>query len=609
LGFIRCTHPRTFVDRFMHHWIAASFDQTKTEPEKDNQKFAYQLAVCQMDDQRELSVEVAFAYYQILERIRDLENHKAKLITLELKQKIALFQESIPPEHRPEFEKYFGSIEIIQDKELSKIYFPIPASCRDVDSNPIIMAEMSSLMVEVNRETPEDKLDDFVERGEKVRRVIELQSDVNRHGWLGVVLYFVSMNEWIWVTCATIFTLLINGVLLCNVAQTHNPDYDWLPVSQYALAKTLGFIHLIFACILLAQYAIGAGNVASHLSVNWKDTVVLKGTSVLELDYFEDQAVWIIRKLDAYLPEIVWKMVFALGDKMALYYTTYVFFSALGLFVNVAFFAFHVLDAVNRISVLGYILKAATDNVAQVGATLLFGILLCYVSAVFAYNQFGWAAYEFGDGGGNWTTLSGAVWQHVDYGFRGPPVFDEAMTPERYIYDILYNILIILIMVAIITGIIIDTFGQMREDQNFIQQDTNNNCFICSLGRETFDKYNIKFSYHQQKEHNTWYYLFYHMYLLGKDDADLNPVEKYLKKQMDNLDIAYFPTKMALCLPREEEDEDDVEKVVSKEISKVLEKIDLQNSKVLERIEALENSVSQRQVAPATTDIEPKSSI
>ena len=39
-------------------------------------------------------------------------------------------------------------------------------------------------------------------------------------------------------------------------------------------------------------------------------------------------------------------------------------------------------------------------------------------------------------------------------------------------------------MTAIISGIIIDTFGMRREKKEALKDDTNNRCFICNIDRE-----------------------------------------------------------------------------------------------------------------------------
>lgn len=50
--------------------------------------------------------------------------------------------------------------------------------------------------------------------------------------------------------------------------------------------------------------------------------------------------------------------------------------------------------------------------------------------------NFGWGSYEYGDGGGSWTSLGDSVWQHLDFGWRGPPVMADGLSPPKYLFDI-----------------------------------------------------------------------------------------------------------------------------------------------------------------------------
>mmetsp|Transcript_29848 Transcript_29848/g.38559 ORF Transcript_29848/g.38559 Transcript_29848/m.38559 type:complete len:281 (-) Transcript_29848:163-1005(-) len=245
---------------------------------------------------------------------------------------------------------------------------------------------------------------------------------------------------------------------------------------------------------------------------------------------------------------------------MSVYYICYLVFSILGVVRNIAFFAFHVLDIAIRIPVMSYVIQAVAKNAAQVGSTLLLGIIFVYLFTVMGLNTWGWDAYVFGDGGNEWYSLGYAVLQNIDYGLRGPPVFNEFEDYgwEMFLFDFAYNILIILIMVAIITGIIIDTFADMRQAKNEISDKTRNICFICNHPREVFERHRLKFSDHLKKDHNMWNYIFYKMYLERKGQTELTGTEAYLKDQMKIQSISYFPIKQALCLTNVEKKTDEM---------------------------------------------------
>ena len=67
--------------------------------------------------------------------------------------------------------------------------------------------------------------------------------------------------------------------------------------------------------------------------------------------------------------------------------------------------------------------------------------------------------------------------------------------------NFLYVLFINLIITAIISGIIIDTFADMRAQQEAIKEDNDNKCFICNIEREKFERYGIDFNEHRNVQH------------------------------------------------------------------------------------------------------------
>lgn len=61
-------------------------------------------------------------------------------------------------------------------------------------------------------------------------------------------------------------------------------------------------------------------------------------------------------------------------------------------------------------------------------------------------------------------------------------------TWTRFAFDNLFTILIVIIMVTIVAGIIIDTFGLLRDNENAKLKDMQQVCFMCGLQKETFER-------------------------------------------------------------------------------------------------------------------------
>lgn len=58
---------------------------------------------------------------------------------------------------------------------------------------------------------------------------------------------------------------------------------------------------------------------------------------------------------------------------------------------------------------------------------------------------------------------------------------DDSNFYKRLIFDLLFFILVTLVLLGIFLGIIVDAFGDLRDDINKRSYDINNICFTCGL--------------------------------------------------------------------------------------------------------------------------------
>ena len=112
----------------------------------------------------------------------------------------------------------------------------------------------------------------------------------------------------------------------------------------------------------------------------------------------------------------------------------------------------------------------------------------------------------------------------------------------RFFFDNIYFLIIMVIMLNILLGIIIDTFGTLRQELKEYNWDRDNICFICGFNQETLEKIsNRGFVKHIKEEHYMWNYLFYIAYLFEKDAEDYTGIESYVRAKVDKMDISWFP--------------------------------------------------------------------
>lgn len=394
------------------------------------------------------------------------------------------------------FDSYFAQIEVVEGSgQLTRVYFPIPRACRMQMKNGLVKSAMTALTDTVNRESPEKKLDDFLDKSLQIRDVIFqqqyiLEDESNRFREL---FRFFTSRERIWIAVTLFLTFYINIMLLLNVKATNEESNFYLDDNDLSRIREAGYAHLFMSFILMFNYLLGAARVNILSGFKWKQNVQ-DGLIPLEgLNFLGAGADALFEIMCAITPNFGWAIIFLVGDYLTLYYILFIIFSALGIFVNPGFFCFHVLDIVTRISLLGYVIKSVTMNFGQVMVTFILGAVLMWIYSVVGVYCFGYNQYNYGDSPDfEWPgTLADSFWQHLDFGLRGPPIFSSYkgnMSVGKYIFDISYQIFIIIVMVAIITGIIIDTFGDLRAARGEIEADQENVCFICAIEREVFER-------------------------------------------------------------------------------------------------------------------------
>ena len=102
-----------------------------------------------------------------------------------------------------------------------------------------------------------------------------------------------------------------------------------------------------------------------------------------------------------------------------------------------------------------------------------------------------------------------------------------------------FFVIIVVLLLNIIFGIIIDTFGKLREDASEKKRLQSEYCFICGLSRESFETaaldingvgvtsdYTSAFMNHIKNDHNMWDYIFFLIYLKTKNCNDYSGIER-----------------------------------------------------------------------------------
>jgi hypothetical protein len=160
-------------------------------------------------------------------------------------------------------------------------------------------------------------------------------------------------------------------------------------------------------------------------------------------------------------------------------------------------------------------------------------------------------------------TLEECLKGHIDYGFRSAPVWgDASLDASRFLFDYLYNLLIILIMASIISGIIIDAFSELQENMNFINDEMSSKCFICSFSQSELERQRVKYESHILHDHYMWSYARFLLYLDCTDNANLSGPESQVLKMKNENNMGFFPIQRCIEIESKDMGEEHLEREV-----------------------------------------------
>jgi len=125
---------------------------------------------------------------------------------------------------------------------------------------------------------------------------------------------------------------------------------------------------------------------------------------------------------------------------------------------------------------------------------------------------------------------------------------------ERLLFDNLFNVVLLILLLNLIFGIIVDTFAELRSESELQKQDMRNTCTVCSVERTAFDRSTEGgFSHHIESEHNMWHYIYLMAYIAEKEPTEFTGLESYIAGCIEAQECSFFPVRRAMALGMAEE--------------------------------------------------------
>jgi hypothetical protein len=472
------------------------------------------------------------------------------------------------------FKMHTGRIEVVIEGLLQCTYFPIQPICKFI-SEP----SKKELMLSVDRESPSNKVIDMLSYA------TDLINEMNHNEKLGRTKLKVTPEKVSYLRdLGMTIILFINYIILFYYDYEVGDDTKLnVPNEIMQVILALGIAQLALNClVLIGWYIIRAELVVkkswrlliegrrdkgkdhneesvqdSFTAAEGRQILMTKGPKAVEF-YMDGSRDFVHASVT--LTYYIESALMLQRDSTFRYYCVFIIFSVLGLQFHICY-SILLLDVVYRFPTLRNVLASVVTNANQLLMTAMLGIIIIYIYSFWGFKvdtdmYYDSAIGTFGE------SQCQSMWQcfltTLNVGLRQGGGVADMMVKVPYeelskyytmfVFSLTFFIVVTIILLNIIFGIIIDTFAQLRDQKNFIEEDMHTKCFICNIDRYTFDRNSYGFEKHIAEDHNVWQYLYFLVHLQEKDSTEYNGTESYCHKMIAIEDISWIPLHRALCL-------------------------------------------------------------
>jgi hypothetical protein len=129
----------------------------------------------------------------------------------------------------------------------------------------------------------------------------------------------------------------------------------------------------------------------------------------------------------------------------------------------------------------------------------------------------------------------------------------------RWTIDVLFFIIYTIVVFNMVAGIIIDTFGSLRDDKMFRKDKLDNYVFISGLNRSELDHAAVQlgdmdlgFDHYRKKRQNTWAYMAWIFHLNMKQREKMTGPEQYCIEMLEKNTTCWIPVGRAVTIEQAE---------------------------------------------------------
>jgi hypothetical protein len=457
-----------------------------------------------------------------------------------------------------ELSSVVSTIEIMRDGNVERVYFRVPEICK----TNLQEDSKKRLIDEVDRTGDGGRLADFHERLFNLLNELDFFETVRQTRGLSLVYQYSAALD----SIALVLAFVINGFLLAYVSYENlleDPANNIPPGTP----QRVFFILCVTMCAIQSMLFLNFffGSLRVYLNEQWQSWCEnLNREAIRESkENLSIEPPRIEEDPKASLPNyevLLYNGYFILTWPRTYQYALFLVFSFLGLFYKPYWFCIQPLQIVWKFPQLLTVLYAISKNSIGLLLTALLLFVITYIYSVISYFTFSDMFDEESTGyGGNCDSLVRCFATLIVYGLlAGGGISDAVKKPIytqpdsswfyiRLFFDFSFFVLLIILLLNLVFGIILDTFGELREARDEIEVDQEGKCFICGISRGELDKLEGGFEHHIKYEHNMWAYLYFMKLCATKPQDEHTGSEGYVYTCMHEHSSKWFPIGRSLA--------------------------------------------------------------
>eukprot|EP00347_Sterkiella_histriomuscorum_P001628 403371295 len=522
-----------------------------------------------------------FGYFQfMLDILKQLYQYFQKLVhtTTSIQE---FYKNEVIKEMLLTLDQHSGKIQIVRDNNtLQSVFFIKMPYCKFQSMN-----EKESFLQTVDRTNAQSKVEGLMKAHRSFIQQMRQDASIQSISFIGLlskyeetwaITSFVLVRNFIF---NLIQSLVINMLILFSyyeqsstttTTSPSNPNQVRMLQSQNQekklgdasadltdkLMKLFGILILVSCLFLIIHHSFSKLPIHYGLAFHPEKYYQVKAKSQKHLNHLPKSR---IQKCKELIRKTIRFLTLILQDFPLMYHFVCVIFAILGVGSHMFFYAFHLSYFIISSSTLFNVMRSIWEPKYKIFMTLVLFVLVEYIFTVVSFTN-----YRSEYPAENCSNLlrcflvtidqtfkqNGGVGSFMDAPYKTSSDDDDGQQQilySRLVYDFLFNFFLIILIVQMISGIIIDKFGALRERDENIERDSKTVCFICGQTKEQIDKqYDGRggFMHHINFEHNMWNYIYYCAYLDEKRKRrpkELRDMEKEILRKIDNYDNSWIP--------------------------------------------------------------------